>query len=43
MIGLDNYLMKLYSDQLISAEEALSKAQLPDAMKEKLIAAGAKL
>ena len=43
MIGLDNYLMRLYSEQLISAEEALSKAQLPDIMKEKLLAAGAQL
>ena len=43
MIGLDNYLMRLYSEQLISAEEALSKAQLPDAMREKLLAAGAQL
>ncbi len=43
MIGLDNYLMRLYSEQLISAEEALSKAQLPDGMKEKLMAAGAQL
>jgi len=43
MIGLDAHLLSLYNRDLISAEEALSKSQLPNVMREKLIENGAKL
>lgn len=43
MIGLDAHLISLYNRDLISAEEALSKSQLPNAMRDKLIENGAKL
>ncbi len=36
MITLDSHLLSLYSRNLITAEEALSKSQLPDLMREKL-------
>ena len=43
MIGLDTNLMNLYSNNLISAEVALSKSQTPENMREKLIQKGANL
>lgn len=43
MISLDAHLLNLYNKDLITAEEALSKSQLPHAMREKLIENGAKL
>ena len=43
MISMDAHLMSLYNRDLISADEALSKAQLPDAMREKLLENGAAL
>jgi twitching motility protein PilT len=43
MIGLDAHLLSLYNRNLISAEEALSKSQLPSAMRDKLVENGAVL
>ncbi len=43
MIGLDAHLMSLFNRGLISGDEALSKSQLPDTMREKLMEAGATL
>lgn len=43
MIGLDAHLLSLYNRDLISAEEALAKSQLPNTMRDKLIENGAKL
>jgi twitching motility protein PilT len=43
MIGLDTHLLSLYNRDLISAEEALAKSQLPSAMRDKLIESGANL
>ncbi len=41
MISLDAHLLSLYNRKLITAEEALSKSQLPDTMREKLAESGA--
>jgi twitching motility protein PilT len=41
MIALDAHLLSLYNRDLISAEEALVKSQLPNAMRDKLIENGA--
>jgi twitching motility protein PilT len=41
MIGLDAHLLSLYNRDLISADEALSKSQLPHVMRDKLIESGA--
>ena len=41
MIGLDAHLLSLYNRDLISADEALVKSQLPDAMRDKLVENGA--
>jgi twitching motility protein PilT len=41
MIGLDAHLLSLYNRDLISADEALAKSQLPDAMRDKLVENGA--
>jgi twitching motility protein PilT len=41
MIGLDAHLLSLYNRDLINAEEALAKSQLPDAMRDKLVENGA--
>ena len=43
MISMDAYLLSLYNNDLINAEEALSKSQFPDIMRNKLIQNGAKL
>lgn len=43
MITLDAHLSSLYNRELISADEAVEKAQDPVVMRDKLIAAGAKL
>jgi len=43
MISLDAHLMNLYNKDLISANEALSKSQQPDEMRQKLLDNGAKL
>ena len=43
MISLDAHLLSLFNRNLISAEEALSKSQLPDAMRDKLVECGATL
>jgi twitching motility protein PilT len=43
MITLDAHLTSLYNRNLITADEALEKAQDPLTMREKLVAAGAKL
>ena len=43
MIGLDAYLCKLYKENLISAEVALSKSQTPDDLRNRLIQGGAQL
>jgi twitching motility protein PilT len=43
MIGLDAHLLSLYNRDFISAEEALSKSQLPSAMRDKLVENGAVL
>lgn len=42
MISMDAHLLSLYNKDLISADEALSKSQLPDVMREKLNQNGAK-
>lgn len=42
MISLDAHLLSLFNRDLITAEEALSKSQLPSAMREKLIENGAR-
>jgi len=41
MIGLDAHLLSLYNRDLINADEALAKSQLPDAMRDKLVENGA--
>lgn len=41
MIALDAHLLSLYNRDLISAEEALVKSQLPNVMRDKLIENGA--
>ena len=43
MITLDTHLLHLFKGDLITAEEALSKSQVPDLMRTKLIEAGADL
>jgi len=43
MINLDAHLLGLYNRGLIDETEALSKSQLPDAMRDKLIENGAQL
>lgn len=43
MISMDAHLLSLYNNKLISAEEAFSKSQLPEIMRNKLIESGAKL
>lgn len=41
MIGLDAHLLSLFNRKLISADEALSKSQLPSVMRDKLTENGA--
>ncbi len=41
MISLDMHLLSLYNNNLISADEALVKSQLPEVMREKLLQNGA--
>ena len=41
MIGLDAHLFKLYQENLISAEVALSKSQTRDELRDRLIQSGA--
>jgi twitching motility protein PilT len=41
MISLDAHLLSLFNRNLISAEEALSKSQTADTMRERLIENGA--
>lgn len=36
MIGLDAHLLNLHNNGLISAEEALSKCQMPEQLRERL-------
>ena len=43
MISLDAHLMGLYNQNLITADEALSKSQNPDGMRDKLLEHGAQL
>jgi twitching motility protein PilT len=43
MITMDAHLMNLYNREMITAEEALEKAQDSLVMREKLLAGGAKL
>jgi len=43
MITLDSHLTSLYNRELITADEAVERAQDPVGMREKLLAAGAKL
>ena len=43
MISMDSHLLSLFNKNLISAEEALAKSQLPQEMRGKLIQNGAKL
>jgi twitching motility protein PilT len=43
MITMDAHLMNLFNRELITGDEALEKAQDPMVMREKLLAAGAKL
>jgi len=43
MITLDSHLTSLYNRELITADEAVERAQDSTNMREKLIAAGAKL
>ena len=43
MITMDAHLMNLYNRELITAEEALEKAQDTQVMREKLVAGGAKI
>jgi twitching motility protein PilT len=42
MIGLDAHLLSLFNRDLISADEALLKSQLPNAMHDKLVELGAR-
>ena len=42
MISMDAHLLNLYNQNLISADEALTKSQIPDVMREKLMQNGAK-
>jgi len=42
MIGLDAHLLSLFNRDLISADEALLKSQLPNAMHDKLVEHGAR-
>ena len=42
MISMDMHLLSLYNNNLISADEALIKSQMPEVMREKLIQNGAK-
>ena len=41
MIGLDAHLLNLYNRDLITADEALAKSQLPNVMRDKLVENGA--
>ena len=41
MIGLDAHLLSLYNRDLINADEALAKSQLPHVMRDKLVENGA--
>ena len=43
MITLDAHLLYLFKNDFITAEEALSKSQIPESMRTKLIEAGADL
>ncbi|NCG08064.1 MAG: PilT/PilU family type 4a pilus ATPase [Verrucomicrobia bacterium] len=43
MVGLDNNLLKLFEDNLISAEVALSKSLAPDDLRSRLVQSGAQL
>jgi twitching motility protein PilT len=43
MITLDTHLLSLYNKELITADEALEKAQEPAAMRDKLLSIGARL
>jgi twitching motility protein PilT len=43
MITMDAHLQSLYNREMISADEAVEKAQDPAGMRDKLITAGAKL
>ncbi len=43
MISLDAHLLSLFNRNLISAEEALTKSQFPESMRDKLVEHGAKL
>ena len=43
MITMDSHLQSLYNREMITADEAVEKAQDPNTMRERLIAAGAKL
>lgn len=43
MITMDSHLQSLYNRELITADEAVEKAQDPNSMRERLLAAGAKL
>lgn len=43
MISMDMHLLNLYKKDLISADEALAKSQMPAEMREKLIQSGARL
>jgi len=43
MITMDSHLMSLYNREMISADEAMEKAQDTSTMREKLLAVGAKL
>ena len=43
MITMDTHLMSLFNRELITADEAVEKAQDPVVMRDKLVAAGATL
>jgi twitching motility protein PilT len=43
MITMDSHLQSLYNREMITADEAVEKAQDPNTMRDKLVAAGAKL
>jgi twitching motility protein PilT len=43
MITMDSHLHSLYNRELITADEAVEKAQDPQGMRDKLVASGAKL
>jgi twitching motility protein PilT len=43
MITMDSHLHSLYNREMITADEAVEKAQDPNSMRERLLAAGAKL